>query len=154
MSTLPTVILPKISHAISQYIRLEFNIAQGSGIELAIKEICRTSVAHLEPECPKGICPDHLTIDRLKIQLTNHGVSYNNESTKQDLISLLNNILSQEPEFQKTELSAKALISKKGSWALKETQKFRKRDRGKRISKHVIAYLEGYFLASNVNKSD
>ncbi|CAG8735917.1 26845_t:CDS:2, partial [Gigaspora margarita] len=34
--------------------------------------------------------------------------------------------------------------------ALKENQKFRKRDRDKRISKHVIAYLEGYFLAAKV----
>ncbi|RIB04743.1 hypothetical protein C2G38_2221482 [Gigaspora rosea] len=57
------------------------------------------------------IRPYRLTIDRLKIQLTNHSVSYNNEK-----------------------LSAEALIPKKGSkfplplgWALKETQKFGKR---------------------------
>ncbi|RIB00827.1 hypothetical protein C2G38_2232810, partial [Gigaspora rosea] len=156
-----------------------FNIAQGSDIELAIEGIRGTSVAHLEPECSKGkkqvntllgnsnwfswewpwddnntgyvraraipnieIHPDHLTVDQLKTQLTNRGVSYNNESTKQDLISLLNNKLSQELELQKTELSAEALNSNE------------ERGGGKRISKHVITYLEGYFLAGNINKSD
>ncbi|RIB16674.1 hypothetical protein C2G38_2038385 [Gigaspora rosea] len=83
-------------------------------------------------------------------------VSYNNESTKQDLINLLDATLSQEPEFQKTgivsltgiekamlrlaecdiitELSAEALNSNEKSkfplaqgWALKENQKFGKR---------------------------
>ncbi|CAG8754993.1 2310_t:CDS:2, partial [Dentiscutata erythropus] len=39
-------------------------------------------------------------------------------------------------------------------WALKENQKFGKKGAGKRISKHVIAHLEGYFLASNANKSE
>ncbi|RIB00511.1 hypothetical protein C2G38_2051598, partial [Gigaspora rosea] len=218
-----------ISHAINRHVRLGFNIAQGSDIELAFEGICGTSVAHLEPEHPKGkkrvntlpgnsnwfswewpwddnntgyvraraipnigewneftpakleklqkkdiqkpnpqvsqhsvpkspwfvpmphkskIHPDRLTVDQLKTQLTNRGVSYNNESTKQDLISLLNNKLSQEPELQKTELSAEALNSNEESefplalgWALKENQKFGKRGRG-------------YFLAGNINKSD
>ncbi|CAG8740697.1 14770_t:CDS:2, partial [Cetraspora pellucida] len=43
-----------ISYAINYHIHLEFNIAQGSDIELAIKGIRRTSVAHLELECPKA----------------------------------------------------------------------------------------------------
>ncbi|CAG8765109.1 14893_t:CDS:2, partial [Dentiscutata erythropus] len=43
-----------ISHAINRHVRLGFNIVQGSDIELAIKEICGTSVAHLEPKRPKG----------------------------------------------------------------------------------------------------
>ncbi|CAG8840170.1 28464_t:CDS:2, partial [Gigaspora margarita] len=105
---------------------------------------------------------DRLTVDQLKIRLTNRGVSYNNESTKQDLISLLDITLSQELEFQKigvvsltadcniiTELSAEALNPNE-----KENQKFGKRGRGKRISKHIITYLEGYFLAGNADKSD
>ncbi|CAG8636506.1 24670_t:CDS:2, partial [Dentiscutata erythropus] len=57
------------------------------------------------------IHPDHLTVDQLKKQLTNQRVSYNCESMKQDLISLLNHILSQEPELQKTELSVELLNS-------------------------------------------
>ncbi|CAG8663729.1 34042_t:CDS:2 [Gigaspora margarita] len=153
--------LNSISYTISHHVRLEFNIEQGLDIELAIEGIRGTSVAHLEPECPKEIHPDRLTVDQLKMQLKNHKVSYNDESTKQDMISILNDILSQESEFQETELSAEVLNSNEESefplalgWALKETQKFGKRGGGKRISKHVITYLEGYFLAGNINKSD
>ncbi|CAG8852224.1 41793_t:CDS:1, partial [Gigaspora margarita] len=39
-------------------------------------------------------------------------------------------------------------------WALKENQKFGKKGVGKRINKHVISYLEGYFLVGNANKSE
>ncbi|RGB22929.1 hypothetical protein C1646_775284 [Rhizophagus diaphanus] len=39
-------------------------------------------------------------------------------------------------------------------WALKENQKFGKKGGGKRISKHIVALLEGYFLAGNLDKSD
>jgi len=39
-------------------------------------------------------------------------------------------------------------------WALKERQRFGKKGGGKQISKHVIPYLEAYFLAGDVNKSE
>lgn len=39
-------------------------------------------------------------------------------------------------------------------WALKENQKFGKKGGGKRISKYVISYLEAYFLAGDINKSE
>jgi hypothetical protein len=39
-------------------------------------------------------------------------------------------------------------------WALKENQKFGKKGGGKRISKHIVALLEGYFLAGNLDKSN
>lgn len=39
-------------------------------------------------------------------------------------------------------------------WALKERQKFGKKGGGKRISKNVIPYLEAYFLAGDVDKSE
>src|ERR1044072_8660492 len=39
-------------------------------------------------------------------------------------------------------------------WALKEKQKFGKKGGGKRMSKNVISYLEAYFLAGDVNKSE
>ena len=39
-------------------------------------------------------------------------------------------------------------------WALKERQKFGKKGGGKRISKNVILYLEAYFLAGDVDKSE
>ncbi|RGB22493.1 hypothetical protein C1646_822525 [Rhizophagus diaphanus] len=39
-------------------------------------------------------------------------------------------------------------------WALKENQKFGKKEGGKRISKNVILYLEVYFLARDINKSE
>ena len=39
-------------------------------------------------------------------------------------------------------------------WALKEKQKFGKKGGGKRISKNVISYLEAYFLAGDINKSE
>ncbi|CAG8762111.1 29241_t:CDS:1, partial [Racocetra persica] len=42
-----------ILYAISYHVRLEFDIMQGSDIELAIEGICKTSVAYLEPEHTK-----------------------------------------------------------------------------------------------------
>ena len=39
-------------------------------------------------------------------------------------------------------------------WVLKENQKFGKKGGGKRISKNVISYLEAYFLAGDINKSE
>ena len=39
-------------------------------------------------------------------------------------------------------------------WALKGRQKFSKKGGGKRISKSVISYLEAYFLAGDINKSE
>ena len=39
-------------------------------------------------------------------------------------------------------------------WALKERQKFGKKGGEKWISKYVIPYLEAYFLARDVDKSE
>ncbi|CAH1767994.1 1315_t:CDS:2, partial [Entrophospora sp. SA101] len=39
-------------------------------------------------------------------------------------------------------------------WALKSKQRFGIRGKGKRITKNVKSYLEGYFLSGNVNKSN
>jgi predicted DNA-binding helix-hairpin-helix protein len=39
-------------------------------------------------------------------------------------------------------------------WALKNKQKYGIRGRGKRMKKKVKFYLEGYFLAGNINKTD
>ncbi|POG78563.1 hypothetical protein GLOIN_2v1535525, partial [Rhizophagus irregularis DAOM 181602=DAOM 197198] len=39
-------------------------------------------------------------------------------------------------------------------WALKSNQKYGQRGSGKRITITVKAYLEGFFLAGNVNKTD
>ena len=45
-------------------------------------------------------------------------------------------------------------FSLSSGWALKENQKFGKKGGGKRISKHVVPYLEAYFLAGDVDKSE
>ncbi len=39
-------------------------------------------------------------------------------------------------------------------WALRSNQKYGKKGSGKRMTATVKAYLEGYFLAGNVNKTD
>src|ERR1041385_876595 len=39
-------------------------------------------------------------------------------------------------------------------WALKSNQKYGQRGSGKRISMTVKSYLEGFFLAGNINKTD
>ena len=39
-------------------------------------------------------------------------------------------------------------------WALKNNQKYGQRGSGKRITLTVRAYLEGFFLAGNLNKTD
>ncbi|GBB96390.1 hypothetical protein RclHR1_02740021 [Rhizophagus clarus] len=52
------------------------------------------------------------------------------------------------------EISVHQEFPLKLDWALKENQKFGKKGGGKRISKHIVVLLEGYFLAGNLNKSD
>ena len=42
----------------------------------------------------------------------------------------------------------------KSGWALKEYQKMGNKGGGKRISKKVIQYLQGYFHAGNLNPKD
>lgn len=39
-------------------------------------------------------------------------------------------------------------------WALKNKQKYGIRGGGKRMTKKIKSYLEGYFLAGNINKTD
>ena len=39
-------------------------------------------------------------------------------------------------------------------WTLRSNQKYGKKGSGKRMTATVKAYLEGYFLAGNVNKTD
>src|SRR5437660_5573269 len=39
-------------------------------------------------------------------------------------------------------------------WALKSKQKYGIRGKGKHMKKRIKSYLEGYFLAGNVNKTD
>ncbi|CAG8799446.1 36739_t:CDS:1, partial [Gigaspora margarita] len=42
----------------------------------------------------------------------------------------------------------------KRGWALKSNQKYGKRGAGKRMTSMVKSYLESYFLAGNMNKTD
>ncbi|CAH1759168.1 11954_t:CDS:2, partial [Entrophospora sp. SA101] len=49
-------------------------------------------------------------------------------------------------------LDAKFELEK--GWALKSKQKYGIRGGGKRMTKKIKSYLEGYFLAGNVNKVD
>lgn len=57
--------------------------------------------------------------------------------------------------FQCTlKLDVEETFELKKGWALKGNQKYGKRGGGKRMTKRVRSYLEGYFLAGNMNKSD
>ncbi|RIB16294.1 hypothetical protein C2G38_2247120 [Gigaspora rosea] len=143
----------QISHAINRHVCLGFNIAQGSDIELAIEGICGTSVAHLEPERPKG----KKQVNTLPARAIPN-IGEWNEFTPAKLEKLQKKDI-QKPNPQVSQHSVPKSpwfvpMPHKSSWALKENQKFGKRGGGKRISKHVITYLEGYFLAGNINKSD
>ncbi|CAG8697314.1 3712_t:CDS:2 [Racocetra persica] len=51
-------------------------------------------------------------------------------------------------------LDVEEVFELKRGWALKSNQKYGKRGAGKRMTSTVKSYLEGYFLAGNVNKTD
>ncbi|CAG8566570.1 15562_t:CDS:2, partial [Cetraspora pellucida] len=152
-----------ISHAISHHVHLEFDISQGSDIELVIEGIRGTLVAHLELERTKGKTSEWSCDGNYAGYIRAHAIpnigEWNNfssvklEKLKKKEIQKLHpqtykiyNILSNESMHEEFLLTL--------GWVLKENQKFRKKEAGKRISKHVIAYLERYFLVGNADKSN
>ncbi|PKK68094.1 hypothetical protein RhiirC2_851710 [Rhizophagus irregularis] len=105
-------------------------------------------------------------MDQLKNQLSNLKISHENTDNRRELVSSLedallhkienteNQILSTETLNSNEEISLHQEFLLKLGWTLKENQKFGKKGGGKRISKHIVVLLEGYFLAENLNKSD
>ncbi|POG66560.1 hypothetical protein GLOIN_2v1780400 [Rhizophagus irregularis DAOM 181602=DAOM 197198] len=109
----------QIAHAIKRYVRIGFEIREGSDIKNSIKDLCDNSYKHL------------------RINTTN-----------KNLVQINNGIVDTENNFNvNTEFQLTS------GWVLKANQKFRKRG-GARISKKVIALLQGFFYAGNADKSD
>jgi hypothetical protein len=50
--------------------------------------------------------------------------------------------------------SSSSIFLLPAGWALKESQKFGIKGKGKRISKNVVPLLEAFFLAGDADKSD
>ncbi|CAG8466840.1 7529_t:CDS:2 [Cetraspora pellucida] len=174
-----SIIADKIPYEIiKKKLLVRFDISQGSDIELAIEGIRGTSVAYLEPERTKvsdkkwintlldnsnwfsweWLCDGDYAGYIRAHAIPNIG-EWNNfslaklEKLKKKEIQKphpqtykIYNILLNESVYEEFPLTL--------GWALKENQKFRKKGAGKRISKHVIAYLEEYFLVGNADKSD
>ncbi|CAG8581511.1 15603_t:CDS:2 [Rhizophagus irregularis] len=137
----------------------------------AIQGICGTSVAHLEPERKREINPNRLTIEELKKKLSDYGIDTdiisdnrvvlaeilqnisNDETSKQVSDMLYNETIDTDLDSrQVSEYKLDFLLS--SGWALKENQRFGKKGGGKRMSKNVVSYLEAYFLAGDINKSE
>ncbi|RIB02547.1 hypothetical protein C2G38_2227537 [Gigaspora rosea] len=224
-----------ISHAINHYVKLGFNLSQGTDIESAIKGISGTRVAHLEPNRTKGtsnkkfslpgnsnwrleklfpiqlsklqkteiIKPhsqfsDHSMTEtdwhmplphisnKLKMELEKRNIDYKglkrNElvdilqvkmtqeilsldvnavpiALKKECVMLVDQIrtIDRDKFLEKiTQIDDKLMVELllPAGWALKETQKFGIKGKGKRISKNVVPLLEAFFLARDANKSD
>ncbi|RIB02573.1 hypothetical protein C2G38_2049963 [Gigaspora rosea] len=69
-------------------------------------------------------------------------------------ISSLSNHIQNLPENEKSDADSNVRYPLASGWALKSSQKYEKEGCGKRISKKVWNFLKGYFLKSNINKSE
>ncbi|RGB42096.1 hypothetical protein C1646_684178, partial [Rhizophagus diaphanus] len=113
---------------------------------------------------------NHLTIEELKKQLKEYGINTNISNNRVILAEILQNKLNNEISSQNidilnteiidTDLGSRQVLNHTSNfalssgWALKENQKFGKKEEGKRVSKNVILYLKAYFLAGDINKSE
>ncbi|RIB14445.1 hypothetical protein C2G38_2040185 [Gigaspora rosea] len=197
----------QISHAINRYVKLGFNLSQGTDIESAIKGISGTQVAHLEPNRTKGTSkkkfslpgnsnwrleklfpaqlsklqkteiikshpqfsdysmPEtdwHIPLPHISRLKRNELVDILQEKIMQEILS--SDVNAGEQNFAikiYIELQVPIALEKNSNsfllpagWALKETQKFSIKGKGKRISKNMVSLLEAFFLVGDANKSD
>ncbi|CAG8852387.1 5942_t:CDS:2, partial [Gigaspora margarita] len=87
-----------IAHAINQHIKLGFNISLEKNIKNVIFEICKTLIAHLEPERKKNLdkkaknkLPDLEKLQLKPIKKPNPNISISSISKNPWTISLPNN---------------------------------------------------------------
>ncbi|PKB99016.1 hypothetical protein RhiirA5_430399 [Rhizophagus irregularis] len=202
----------EIMHAIKRYVRIGFEIREGSDIENSIKDLCSTSVGEINPNREKtdkkikslvgisnmnewkwpingpfagsiqartlpniGSFTNYSPIqtrNSSKIEITKPNpmistpsmpkslwtipVPNSDTSSKrlrintpnENLVQINNGIVDTENNF-----NVNAEFQLASGWALKANQKFGKRG-GARMSKKVIALLQGFFHAGNADKSD
>uniref|UniRef100_U9SYC3 Uncharacterized protein n=1 Tax=Rhizophagus irregularis (strain DAOM 181602 / DAOM 197198 / MUCL 43194) TaxID=747089 RepID=U9SYC3_RHIID len=124
-----------------------------------VQEVFRwTNLQHTVPQTPwinkSGIFPNRLNMDQLKFDNRRELVSLLEDVVSQKIENTENQILSTDMLDSNEEISVHQEFPIKLGWALKENQKFGKKGSSKRINKHIVALLEGYFLAGNLNKSD
>ncbi|CAB5215830.1 unnamed protein product [Rhizophagus irregularis] len=117
------------------------------------------------------INPNRLTIEELKKKLSDYGIDTDIISDNRVVLAeILQNISNDETSKQvsdmlynetiDTDLDSRQVseykldFSLSSGWALKENQRFGKKGGGKRMSKNVVSYLEAYFLAGDINKSE
>ncbi|RIB01648.1 hypothetical protein C2G38_2230180 [Gigaspora rosea] len=137
-----------VSYTINCYVKLAFNLSQGTDIENIIKGISGTSKKKfLLPGNSswklKKFFPAQLS-KLQKTEITRPHPQFSDYSIPETdwLIPL--------PYISNHSNS----ILLPAGWALKETQKFGIKEKDKRISKNVVPLLEAFFLAGDANKSD
>ncbi|GBB99345.1 hypothetical protein RclHR1_00350001 [Rhizophagus clarus] len=143
----------QISHAINRYIWLEFDINEGVDIKNTIQGICGTSVAYLESERKRIKIAqfEKRPLKKPNLQVSDHSIPTSNWNMP---LPHKSNVLN--TEIIDTNLGSGQVLNHTfdfalpSEWALKENQKFGKKEGGKRINKNVILYLEAYFLAGDI----
>ncbi|RIB10304.1 hypothetical protein C2G38_2043609 [Gigaspora rosea] len=212
-----------VSHAINRYVKLGFNLYQGTDIENAIKGISGTRVAHLEPNRIKGTSkkkfslpgnsnwfewhwpiegefagyilarsmpnignwksfsptqlsklykteitkpypqfsdhsiPEtdwHIPLPHISRLKRNELVNILQEKMTQEILSLDINADERVDTANLHNMDELSNILLPASWALKETQKFGIKGKGKCISKNVVPLLEAFFFVGDANKSN
>ncbi|CAJ0627836.1 10370_t:CDS:2, partial [Entrophospora sp. SA101] len=167
----------EISLLIKCHVQIGGEIQEGNDITFAIENIAGTSVAHIEPNCVKGIKPKRLLSKELKNELKSQGVEYENQNKRQKLIGMLEEELghetlvntegshlrnpsmsNEEQEIIPVEVSNFPLT---GGWALKEVQKYEQCflagniDKGCRMSaQEMLDYLKLKMEEGEIESSD
>ncbi|POG78478.1 hypothetical protein GLOIN_2v1812351 [Rhizophagus irregularis DAOM 181602=DAOM 197198] len=96
-------------------------------------------------------------MDQLKNQLSNLKISYENTDNRRELVSLLEDALSQKIENTENQILSTDMLDSNEEIRLGTKGKskiWKKREVVKELVKYIIVLLEGYFLAGNLNKSD
>ncbi|CAG8785178.1 5828_t:CDS:2, partial [Gigaspora rosea] len=84
-----------VTYAINRYLKLGFNLSQGTDIKNAIKGISGTQVAHLEPNRIKEINPTQLTKDKLEMELEPRKIDCKGLK-RNELVNILQEKMTQE----------------------------------------------------------
>ncbi|RIB15734.1 hypothetical protein C2G38_2191755 [Gigaspora rosea] len=153
----------------ARYIRIGYNLDSGKKIQEAIQDLSGTLVANLEP------CRDHVAVKTIK-QITSFfhwkwpisgeladsiihkpttgAIDYTQPKKPWIIPIPAENETNINYSFNQNKFDSKNLYPLAQGWALKSNQKLGQRGAGKRMTSKVRTYLEVYYLAGNINKTD
>ncbi|CAG8469139.1 8309_t:CDS:2 [Scutellospora calospora] len=177
-----------IAHAIKRYIRVGYELTDGTNIETALQNLSGTSVAQIEPNRNKTI--EELALSESQFAgyiracfLPHIGVwtdfqpaqvvPFSRRPSPTFSKPSIPETIWKMPTPRKTELPTNESVSTEMSdvitikdksidqefpfnagWALKENMKLGNKGAGKHMTKKVLQYLQGFFLAGNLKTED